>query len=465
LDLRKDQNYDYSLVYNTKGETMDLEDISEGNIIYVQKQGYAGDEIARVTVVQGNREECLVEEIREDELKLCGNTVHLARAGEDSKAYYRVDKYEGIKAWNGSSWKEDMEIVDEKQAIAYRDGAGRLVFLDLKDGVSDYKFGIVTRTYADRDKVKIFTTIDGKEGKDTIFTAEKPSDLNIGQKLLGSAVKFRINSEGEIAKGEFMAIPYGSAVKMAKDEDFGRDTIKADNGKSYSIALDDITIINAPKLQDKAPIDMKSDYGDLQGETYGGNKQVDIDKFDIKTWEDFKEIEYDRGVEFYLITKDSFKNEIEALVFIGEGPSDEVAVYVLDKWRRASEDIVEYVKFPENEEETRVLDGVYGEKDELKEKAYIGEEKATGEISLYYDIPSAEKDYFDLSILRNAKINKISGDFIEVILEDEDNMENIYIKDSLIYKEDSSKSSSILRQGDVVDIIKEGDIGKIVIIK
>lgn len=465
LDLRDNQNYDYSLVYNTKGQVMDLRDIEEGNIIYVQKQDYSRDEIGFVTVVKGNKEECLVEEIKKDELKLCGDTVHLAKAGDDYTAYYQVDKYEGIKAWNGSTWKEDMKSVDEKEAVVYRDGAGRLVFLDVKDAVSEYKFGVVTRTYSDGERVKIFTTIDKKQGEDKIFTAENPSDLDIGQKLLGSAVKFRVNSKGEIAEGEFMAMPYGSAVKMPKDEDFGRDTIKANNGKAYSISLEDIKIINAPKLQDKAPVDIKSDYGDLQGERYGGNKEVDTSKFEVKTWEDFKKIEYDRDVEFYVFTKDNVKSEVEALVFIGEGPSDEVAVYVLDKWRRGSEDIVKYVSYPENKVETRILDEVYGQKDELKEKAYIGEEKATGEIKLYYSLSSGEEDYFDHRILRNAKINKISGDFIEVMVEGKEGMENIYIKDALIYKEDRSKSSSILRNENIVDIIKEGDIGKIIIVK
>lgn len=486
MDLREDKDYDDTIVFNIKGERLSVKDIDEGNLIYVQEQEYDGDDVAVVTVVQDNKIEGEVGKVKTDRIEVAGKeikVVNYTKKDQEDKYYpasYSIDDLDEVKLWDvKDEWEDDMEDAYKQDVVAYTDAVGRIAFLNVGGGHSGYKFGIVTRTYADGDRIRIYTSIDGKKGEDIVFKADKERDISVtdarmlnndgtegdkkisstDQSLLGSAVKFRLDSNGEIAKDKFFVMP-NEALLMMRD-DFGKDLVKAKyvNGDkkdvTFAVNSDGVVVIDAESAPEQAEIKEGSSYavvGNLDGRKIDGI-EVDIDDFSTATWKDIKEDKEDKDIRFYVFPKNSKPEEVDGFVFVGkDGAStgaDEEAVYVINKWRSGGDVEVSYVKYPENKVETRIIDE---DGDSLsssiikKERAYVAKEKSTGKLSIV-------KNPDDFDILKEVIITEVSGNYIKV---DDLKDERLLISGALIYDEDKSKSTSFLEKGMKVDIVYDG---------
>ena len=183
LDLTKDGNYDGVFVYDTLGNKLDVEDIKEGNIVYAQKLDYDGDDYVYVVVVQDNMVEGKLSKVKYDRVTIDGKQIKMVRFKDDGnkfQAYYSVEGFEDIKEWNtDGDWADDMEDADVEDMVAYLDATGKIAFLSSEAvGSSGYKYGVVTRGYADNDRVKIYTFIDGKDGDEITYRADKEKNLS-----------------------------------------------------------------------------------------------------------------------------------------------------------------------------------------------------------------------------------------------------------------------------------------------
>lgn len=490
MDLREDKDYDDAIVFNIKGEKLSVKDIDEGNLIYVQEQEYDGDDVAVVTVVQDNKLEGEAGKVKTDRIEVAGKetkVVNYTKDGQDKyyPASYSIDDMDEVKLWDvKDEWEDDMEDAYKQDVVAYTDAVGRIAFLNVGGGHSGYKFGIVTRTYADGDRIRIYTTVDGKKGEDIVFKADKERDISVtdarmldkngiesdkkisstDQSLLGSAVKFRLDSNGEIAKDKFFVMP-NEALLMMRD-DFGKDLVKAkyvnDDKKAVTFAVnsDGVVVIDAESAPVKADLGNEK-IGNLDGiKVSDGDKdwKVDIDDFSTATWKDIKEDKEDKDIRFYVFPKNSKSEEVDGFVFVGkDGAStgaDEEAVYVINKWRSGGDVEVSYVKYPENKVETRIIDE---DGDSLsssiikKERAYVAKEKSTGKLSIVKADKNGKTE--DFEVLEEAIITDVSGNYIKV---DDLKDERLLISGALIYDEDKSKSTSFLEKGMKVDIIYDG---------
>ena len=70
LDLTKDGNYDGVIALDLEGYELDVDDIEEGNLIYVQKQEYDGDDYAVVRVVKDNIIEGELDRVQDNKVKI-----------------------------------------------------------------------------------------------------------------------------------------------------------------------------------------------------------------------------------------------------------------------------------------------------------------------------------------------------------------------------------------------------------
>ncbi len=460
LDLRKDGSYDGVLVYDTEGKVLSLDDIKEGNVVYVQKQDYDGDDYALVVVVRDNVVKGELTKVEADNVTLDGKMVKIARFkdnGNQYQSYYSVEGLEDVKVWNDKNddWENDMEDADVEEMVAYLDAVGKIVFLSTEaKGTSGYKYGVVTRIYADNDRVKIYTTIDGEKDNETVYKAAEDKDIK-SPKVLdelgnydksaaavsltdGSVVKFKLNKDGEIADGELYVMNPKNSWKMQAKKDFGKDSIPVTNGSTNkSFFIDDKSVIIDAEGLD------------------AGKSGFDSDDFRIAKWKDIAEDNYDEDLEFFVFTKRSNDVDIDAVIFAGkEGlstSSDEEAIYVVDKWTKGGDTYVKYVSYDTGkieEKEVNKLDDKTNVKlgDVAKERPYIAKvetgskvdllTEATGDLSFVEGVVKSKDDNV---ITVGAREYRLSGN-------------------TVVYEEDVKKSTSNIRKGDAVLFVVENKV-------
>lgn len=492
LDLREDRNYDYVIAYDTEGNEVDVEDIEKGNLIYAQFQDYDGDDVAVVTVVRNNSVTGKLGKYRTDRVEIGGKTYKAIRykdSGDKFQAFYTVDDLEEIKEWEDSKeFQDDMDDAYGEEVTAYLDATGKIAFLTTDvEAVSGYKYGIVTRTYADGDRVRIFTSLDGKEAKDQIFKADKernisnPIVLNRDgeekgsvENILGAAVKFRLNKDGEIDKDQFYVMDKEALWTM--DADFGKDTMKlvavenidgdpkdgADK-KSFAVS-NNILMISADNVN---PFKFK---GQEKGDIEVLDQDIDIDDFDLVKWEDMKEDNKDQELRFYVFPKNKKDKEADGVVFVGakgaNTGSDEVAVYVINKDRKADEVEVKYDEFGANVA-SKIEDNADYLSDVVKEKAYVAKHKSNGKIELRFAkdkdkdeekfVQDGKKDaqrfeHEDFVVYRNVIVKDTGAKFQ---IKEFGGKEFVYRNNPVTYYEDKIRDA---KKGDLVDLIVEDDV-------
>ncbi|MGN9165488.1 S-layer homology domain-containing protein [Tissierellaceae bacterium HCP3S3_D8] len=477
LDLTKDGNYDGVLVFDTLGNPLDVEEIKEGNIVYVAKLDYDGDDYAHVVVVQDNMVEGKLEKVKDDRVTIDNKQIKMVRykdGGNKFQTYYSVEGFEDIKEWyTDGDWEDDMEDADEEDMVAYLDATGKIAFLSTKAlGSSGYKYGVVTRAYADNDRVKIFTFIDGKDGDEITYRADKEKNLSkpiildeygdstkeakeIDYKdLNGRVVKFKLNKDGEIAEDEFYVMLPENTWKMQENKDFGKDSIPSIfTGKDASkraFAIDDKAVII-----DAESLELNADRN--------GYKEFDSDDFSTANWKDIAEDNYDKDLEFYVFTKRNNKIDVDAVVFIGKDglstSSDEEAIYVYDKHRKAGDVFIKYVSYETGKEEEIEVDKIDKSSSNLwdrteKERPYVARIKSGNKVELFTDNDSIKKNINkpNLSYVKGV-VSKKDGSVLTV------NKEEYRLSSSaIVYEEDTKKYTSNIMKNDAVFFVVENGV-------
>jgi S-layer family protein len=465
IDLSDDGNYDGVFAFDTMGNVLDVEDIEEGNIVYVDKLDYDGDDYVKVVAVQDNMVEGELSKVKKDRVTIGNDTIKMVKFTENGTktydAYYSVEGFEQINKWveDDQDRETDMEDSDEENMVAYLDAAGRIAFLSTEaTGTSGFKYGVVTRTYYDNDKIKIYTHLEDNDGDEITYKVEEEKNLvnpimldkfgnedgestdNFGKesgdkKLQGRVVKFKLNKDGEIAEDEFYVMEKENVWVMEEDEDFGKSSLASSfqttAGDDKSFAIDDRAVIIDAKHLDK---------------TDGSYK--DVDDFGIAKWSDMAEDNYNKDLEYYVFTKRNNDIDVDALVFVGDAgantASDEEAIYVIDKWSKGGDDYVKYISYEDKKVEEREVDKGF----KTDERAYIAKLKSDGKIELI------NKKEGSLNFGAGTVYSKSNN----VITLEKDGKEYKLPSSALVYEEDTKKSTSNIRKGDAVYFVVENNV-------
>ncbi len=496
VDLGKDKTYDSALVFDTKGNKMEIKDIAKGNVVYVNQLDYDGDDVALVTVVRDNEVKGAVGSFKDDRVSLGGKDYKAIKYDDKYETYYTVSDLDDIKLWDPKGtgkedFEKDFDDAYKEEATAYLTATGRIAFLTTAAGDgAGYKYGVVTRTYSDGDKVRIFTSIDGKEGKDQIFKADKDSNIAkprlikfnksgddkgkfttqtasqaTTRNILGQAVKFKLDKDGEISKDEFYVMDKDSVFVMEKDKDFGKDsmrlaaaksigtdvnTVSEDNDfrKSFSIN-NNASVVSAEKLNT-----LTNEFGsqnrsieDLQSKP----TKVDIDDFDVVKWENIKEDKYDAALRMYVFPKgNQDRVELDAMVFVGtkgaNTGSDEVAVYVTERRRADGDYKITFDEYGKGMVKDVVVDGNL----DKAERAYIAKHKSNGKIELF------DKDKGDFNIYQDAIVEEVTGSVIKVKLAN--GTTRTFDMKGNVVEGFEDKTGKTTAKGNKVDLVVENDI-------
>jgi S-layer family protein len=470
LDLSDDGNYDGVFAFDTMGNALDVEDIEAGNIVYVSKLDYDGDDYVQVVAVQDNMVEGELSRVKDDRVTIGEKQIKAVRysdGGKQYQAFYSVEGFEDIKKWDHSDYDNDMEDADEENMVAYLDVAGRIAFLSTEaTGTSGFKYGVVTRTYYDNDRIKIYTHVEENDGEEITYRVEEEKNLgspikldkygNASKKadgkleylsfgkagdaedLQGYVVKFKLNKDGEIAEDEFYVMEQDNTWVMKDKEDFGKSSLYSTfqiktNDEHKSFAINNRAVIV-----------------DAKGLTPGVATGFDTDDFGIAKWEDMAEDNYNEDLEYYVFTKRDNDIDVDALIFVGEAgantASDEEAIYVIDKWSKGGDDYIKYISYEDNKIETKEVDSVQGKLG--KERPYIAKMKSDGKIDLY----NTKKD--TLNFVEGVVETKSNN----VITLKGDNEEYKLSSSAIVYEEDTKKSTSNIRKGDSVLFIVENNV-------
>ena len=419
LDLSKDGNYDGVIVLDLEGYQLDVDDIEKGNLIYVQKQEYDGDDYAVVRVVQDNIIEGKLDRVQDNKVKVGKDERKITYWDNENnkpkrtfEAYYSIDDGDEIKQFDpdNSEFIDDMDDADEEDIIAYTDAVGRIAYyVTAAEAASGYKYGIVKRVYSDKDKIKVFTIADDGEDDDFIYRVEeednvkKPLKLNkygqktndpLGDELKeGHVIKFKLNKDGEIAEDKLYVMPSEYLWKITADEDFGKDylpkakLVAKDNleinfkengkdnfggtqikelaapGETKTFSVDDnVTIIDAEEYvfkDDGAFEGSKDDTVSIKIGTETHYVDISDEDFAKGNWDDLSKA---NGIDsyFYVFCDDDKEVNAKAVIFIGKGSgsaaNDEIAIYALKKWYKGGDTYIDYVAYDENKVESRVVD-------------------------------------------------------------------------------------------------------------
>ncbi|MDK2800080.1 MAG: hypothetical protein PWQ70_1699 [Clostridiales bacterium] len=452
LDLTDDGNFDGVIVLDTMGNALAADEIEAGNIIYVQKQKYDGDDYAVVRVVTNNEVEGSLDRVKDDRISISGTEIKLTRYNDGSnqyQAFYSINNGEDVKFWNNSDWAADMEDADDETIIAYKDAVGRIAYFETEvKATSGYKYGIVTKLFNESEKIKVYTLTDDGDWDEITYALEdakyvgntisaaplnkygqKPASYNATNALaVGNVVKFKINNDGEIAKEELYVATDTWNLEAGKK--FGKDSIPADNGTDT---------ISFAATKDLIMIDAKN----------AGAGQ-DTDEFGIVSWEDMKEKDYNAGYQFYVFADDNNTIDLKAVVFIGalgaDAADDEEAIYVIDKWSKGGDDYIEYVAYNGSIKEAKVDSGLGKD-----ERAYIAKTKTDGKIQLF------NTDQADFSFVAGTVYAK-DGDILTIQTGASSYATYKLTSQTVIYEETNIKSASNLRQGDAVYFIVENGV-------
>jgi len=524
IDLTKDGNYDGVIILDSEGYELDVDDIEKGNLIYVQKQEYDGDDYAVVRVVKNNILEGKLDRVQDNKVKIGKEERKVVYfdndGGRNFQAYYSVDGGDEIKQFNpkSSEFIDDMDDADEENMVAYTDAVGRIAyFVTEAEAASGYKYGIVTRVYADNDRIKVFTIADDGEDDEFVYKVEEEKNVTharvldkYGRKLSesdykdsknlrplkeGSVIKFKLNKNGEIAEDKLYVMDPANLWKITTKNDFGKDYLpKAkminpdpdnasekdfggagidfeETGSYVTFAVDDnVVIIDAENYKFKTNGD-KDKIENIKEKYF-----ADINNADDFAKGNWKDLSKANGIDsyFYVFCDDDKEVNAKAVIFLGRGSgsaaNDEIAIYAIKKWYKAGDTYIDYVAYDENKTESRVVDNDNNTffKNYGKEHPYIAKVKSNGKLEII--TPGKSKDGFDIYFGKVAerKSDSIKLEGTYVVTGDDiyknnskagsgDKLEKMFSisNKTVVYEEDSKKSTSNLAAGDVVLMVVE----------
>ncbi|WP_422444854.1 S-layer homology domain-containing protein [Thermoanaerobacterium sp. DL9XJH110] len=507
IDLREGEDYDGVIVLDLEGNILSVDDIEEGNLVYIQKQDIGGDDYAVVRVVKDNIVEGKLSSVKDDRIKIDDKEIKVVKYNLDGttyEAYYSVNDGEDIYQYilENSDVSDDMEDADEETIVAYTDAVGRIAYFVTKaEATSGYMYGIVTKVYADGDKLKIFTVTNDGTGDEITYNMEDDDNLTengafalnqYGQKtkdkatvVEGAIVKFKLNKDGEIAEDEIYVMDPKNVWRINSTNDFGKDYLpKAQRYEAYTYDKDDPSGANIKpsgtaketytfSVDDNVKIiDAEGYVFNTTGKKYKIADNIcaywdDTDDFSEAKWEDLKDA---NGIDgyFYVFTDDDNKTEAKGVIFIGKGSgaaaNDEMGIYVIDTWMKGGDRYVEYQSYDGDVEERKLDDEdmLYAN----DEHPYIGKVKSDGTLEIIE--PGKSEDEFDIyygkvidrdaSSLEVGPVVKVAGlDSNDNFIAGEKSNDTTFRISSktIVYEEDNKKSTSNIRKGDVIIFVVE----------
>ncbi|WP_099190568.1 S-layer homology domain-containing protein [Tepidibacter mesophilus] len=420
VNLKDD--FDKFQIKDVDGKELKLEDIKANDVVYVAKTTIEGDDVAVVTVVQNNTVKGKLTKVKSDKIEIDDKEYDLA-AGY-ANATFSVDKGEEINLYDITDTK--LEDADDATIVAVKDMIGRVLYFstDVKS-TSDDIYAVVTRTYTDGDRVKLYIP-----AKDEEVTYVPEEEADIASLSNGDFIKFSLNSDGEIADG--------TVDNSAEDV-----TLKAgDLGKS-SIELSDNTVLS---VSDSSIL--------ISEEDATAGITTDTDDISIVKWEDIKE-DTVGAVDAKVFKND--KGEIEAIIFLNNGIStasdSKEAAYVIDTWKKGDKSYAE-VAFAGGEVKEYELDTAVTD-----ENGYVVEIKSNGTLATTTDSKFASVA---------GRVYEKDGDYIKVYTDSDGNGEwstgetinSIYYRvnnDTVIYEDsDKKRYSNITKNADIEMIVESG---------
>ncbi len=315
-------DYDAIYVYNKDFTAASLDDVDENSVIFYWDND--DDEVSIMVmneVVEGE-----VTRLRGDRVTVDGKNYVRSEIGSDILSVVSLDEGDEFDLWDD---KVIYDVIDEEVAL-YLDMNGNIAaMVTAAQATSEALYGIVTWFYEGRNpSIEIFTS----EGEEVEYFFEERTDA-VGFTAYGFddpfdivAIKYELNSDGEIAEGsvELKTIP----ITVEKKADRKYVTKDPDNGPDYFItsstvimkALDDGDL--GPSLIDyETLIDMEFD------NTYGNalifgtpNKNAKLIVFVENEFEGSKE-----DVYYGVVTDKPWKvgkNWFAEMDIQGEGKAD-----------------------------------------------------------------------------------------------------------------------------------------------
>jgi hypothetical protein len=428
IDLEDD--FDEMIIVDAKTrEVLSFEDISVNDVVYVAKQDIEGDEYAIVHVVRNNVVEGELGRYKEDEVRIGGENYDLSVVGEgnvfatfspngNDDVYGYADKFAA---------DEDLEDVYGEDVTAITDVVGRVLhFTTDVEAVSETLYGVVDKVYDDGERARIFVAT-----QDDLITYDVEDEDDAEDLEHGDFVSFKLNKDGEIAEDELELV---DADVYTVDDEFGDDTIKTEEGTTFSVDEDDTVFINAPEV-DGLTID---------------DEDYDVEEVELVNWADISGDEVDPGTKFVAFTDEN--EELEAVLFVEglEAAEDEEAVYIVDTFRQNGDKAAELDFYSTGVEEL-VLDSKTDDlaKDEM---VAVVKKQADGEVEIiaYIDEDGVVQGDSDDFTLESGKVTKKDGDFIYL-----NGTAYKLTSNTVVYEEDDKKSRSNITKGDYVDLVLE----------
>jgi len=222
-------DYDEIYVYNKDFTKAELDDITEGSVIYY----WEGDDDELFIMVVNDVVEGEVTRLRANRVTIDGTNYKTATASVVS-----VNEGKNFAKLNNNVTNYD--IIDEEVKL-YLDLNGEIAALVTDaEATSDTLYGIVTWYYEGRNpSIEVFTSEGeeveyyfAKKNDATTFATTYGNYLKEGKQIV--AIEYELNSDGEIVSG----FVYKSVVKQVY-KDAGRKFVKAD-GITYYISSDTV---------------------------------------------------------------------------------------------------------------------------------------------------------------------------------------------------------------------------------
>ena len=352
-----------------------------------------------------------------------------------------------------------------------------------------YKYGVVTKVYTDKDRIKVFTIDEEGEDDEILYYMEEDKNLKedgafatdeYGRKTdkkatveEGSPVKFKLNKKGEIAEDKLWVMDMKNVWKIRAKDDFGKDYLpiaRLYNEDKYKIddseAGISLIIPDGGKEEDVETKETFTFSADdktviIDAETFKFEDKwtptFDSSDFGAAKWKDLKDA---NGIEgyFYVFADDDRKVNAKAVIFIGEGSGaasdDEIGIYVINTWLKGGDRYVKYHAYDGEVEEIELddEDSLY----EGKEHPYVAKVKSNGKLDI---IRPGKADDFDIYYGQVEKKDSSSLTMYETFdyADDSDVGREIFniSNKTLVYEEDDKRTTSSIKKDDVIIMVVE----------
>jgi len=233
-------DYDEVYVYNKDFTKASLDDIDENSVIFY----WANDDDELFVMVVNEKVTGEVTRVRDDSAKVTIDGKNYTRAKDESIA--SLNSGEDFDTWANTTITD---VIDEEVALYFDLNGEIAAMVTDAQATSDDLYGVVTYYYEGRNpKVAIFTS----EGKEVEYYFEKNTDADVVNDANGDdiyyAVTYKLNSDGEIAKGSLKLIGDVDGVESANiTKEADKKYVLHDGTTTFYINSDTVLI----KLYDK----------------------------------------------------------------------------------------------------------------------------------------------------------------------------------------------------------------------